>query len=369
MMTEVRVEKESKPPRGGGWLVAVGVAVLVLAGSFVSVRLGRSVGERIAPQEEVAAVDGAPVVFIIEPGWPARTIGEELTRKGVLQSSFDFEQEVRVQGLSADLKAGTYELAEGMTAEEVLAILVEGAGASEVYTVLIREGRRIDQLLEDLAAQTENTVREFEQALTSGSVVSPFMEGEGATVQEWEGLLFPDTYEFFVDDNPAQILQRLADTTVLRAESVPGWEDLTERLGVSPYEALVVASLIEAEAKLDEDRPLISSVIFNRLGINMGLNIDATVLYAKALTGDEDRTITESDLAIESPYNTYTNSGLPPTPIGAPRLASLAAAAGPAETGYFFYVLVEPGGKHGFCEDLECHNALVAQARADGVIP
>ena len=130
------------------------------------------------------------------------------------------------------------------------------------------------------------------------------------------------------------------------------------------YEALVIASLIEAEAKLDEDRRTIASVIYNRLAIGQGLNIDAGLVYAKGERGVP----LEADKEIDSPYNTYLYPGLMPTPIGAIRRLSLEAAADPETTNFYYYVVVDFDGRHGFSETLDEHNAKVAQARAEGVI-
>ena len=127
-----------------------------------------------------------------------------------------------------------------------------------------------------------------------------------------------------------------------------------------------LASLIEAEAKVEEDRPLISSVIHNRLADDQLLQIDATVIYA---LGENPGRVLERDLEIDSPWNTYLYAGLPPTPIAGVRSASLEAAAAPADTNFFYYVLVSEDGSHGFSETLEEHNEKVAQAREDGVLP
>ncbi len=144
------------------------------------------------------------------------------------------------------------------------------------------------------------------------------------------------------------------------------WSRLDE-LGITRYEAIIVASLIEMEAKLDEDRPLIASVIYNRLREGRALQIDATVQYA--LPEERKPRLFEADLAVVSPYNTYLNVGLPPTPIATTSLASLQAAADPADTGFFFYVLADTEGKHAFAETFEEFQALVQQSIDAGVLP
>ncbi len=141
------------------------------------------------------------------------------------------------------------------------------------------------------------------------------------------------------------------------------WGDL-EALGFSQYEGIIIASIIESEVRVAEERPLVSSVIQNRLGSEGFLEIDATVLYALGT-----RDIAQFDRSFDSPYNTYRYEGLPPTPIAVPGLASLQAAAAPAETEFFFYVLSSTDGSHTFSVTFEEHQAAIAKARADGVLP
>ena len=138
-------------------------------------------------------------------------------------------------------------------------------------------------------------------------------------------------------------------------------------IGHTPlYEAIVIASLIEAEAGVDEDRPLIASVIYNRLDRGQALQIDATVQYALP---ERKARLTFEDLEVDSPYNTYQIVGLPPTPIATPSLASLEAAAAPSDTEFLFYVLADESGRHAFAETAEEFEELVAQARRDGILP
>jgi UPF0755 protein len=177
-------------------------------------------------------------------------------------------------------------------------------------------------------------------------------------------LLAPDTYEFREDAGAVEILSRLADTLVARLDA-QDWT-LFEEAELTPYQGLIVASLIEREAKLDEDRPLIASVIMNRLEAGIGLQIDATVLYA---LGENRGRVLLEDLEIDSPYNTYLVPGLPPTPISGVRAASLEAAAMPTETNFYYYVLVDASGKHGFSETLEEHNRKKQESKDAGIIP
>jgi UPF0755 protein len=249
-------------------------------------------------------------------------------------------------------------------AAAALAVVVSRAG-TETFRITIVEGLTTDQTLESLAAQTGFTVDELAGPLLDGSVESELLRRPAESLRDWEGLLFPDTYDVTDRQTPVEILQRLADTAEARVASVD-WRGAEAR-GLSVYEGIVIASMIEREAAVDGDRPLISSVIHNRLEIDMRLQIDATVVYA--VGGYPEGGLTLDDLQVDSPYNTYRIDGLPPTPISGVGLASLEAAAAPADTGYFFYVLASPDGSHAFAEDYDEFLVLVEQSRAAGLIP
>jgi len=243
-----------------------------------------------------------------------------------------------------------------------VAILVAGPTPA-VYRVTVIEGLRVEEMLVALAEITPHEYSEFEDALLGGDVVSSLREmPEQTTLSDWEGLLFPDTYEFARSAPPESILQRMASTMEQRVNSID-WSDW-RALGYTEYEGIVLASLIEAEVRVDDERVVVSSVIHNRLAEGMKLDIDATVYYALGT-----RDVTRFDRTVDSPYNTYVVVGLPPTPIALPGKASLAAAASPEATEYFFYVLADRDGNHVFAKTFDEHLDNVNRARADGVLP
>lgn len=342
------------------------VAALLVVGAAAVIggrQLAQWAGQLGAPSDITAPEGinpGAPVEVEVAKGSSARQIGEQLARAGVVNSSLAFELAVRTAGVEDQLQAGKYSLLTGMTPGEALDVLLLGP-ESDTYRVTIHEGLRVGEMLDRLAEQTPYSRPEFEAAL--GDVTSSLGFG-GSDLPDWEGGLFPDTYEFSGDATPTQILQRLASTMENRVSSLD-WSPL-EKLGYSIKDGIVIASMVEAEAKLDKDRPLIASVILNRLEIGMPLQIDATVLYAMGARGIS---LTASDLDTDSPYNTYRNLGLPPTPIDAPGLASLAAAADPATTDYLYYVLTSKDGGHSFATTYEEFQAFKQQAKQDGVLP
>jgi UPF0755 protein len=249
-----------------------------------------------------------------------------------------------------------------MEPAEVVAILVVGPVA-DVYRLTVIEGLRVDEILASISQTTGIPFEELESALLSGDVTTSLVDlSDEPSLTDWEGLLFPDTYEFSRSADATSILQRMASTMEQRVNSVD-WSSV-EALGLTPYEGIIIASLVETEVLLDIERPTVSSVIHNRLGLGMKLDIDATVLYALGT-----RDIAEFDREVDSPYNTYLVGGLPPTPIAAPGRASLEGAANPEVTEYLFYVLSDLEGHHAFAVTLDEHNSNVAKARADGVLP
>lgn len=360
-------------PDQSGWsritkvmTIGVGIvlgAVVVVAGASY---LGRTVSDALGPQDVTGSpVDvepGLEVTVEIDPGSTAQDIGAILAAQGVVRSALEFEVAVRNVDAAQRLQAGTYELVTLMDPADVVAELVTGPGAS-VYRVTVIEGLRISEILTSLAEDTPHDYSAYETALLDGSVTTSLVElSEDPELADWEGLLFPDTYEFAAATEPEAILQRMASTMEQRVNSID-WS-AWEALGYTTYQGIVLASLIESEVLLDEERPTVSSVIHNRLAEGMALDIDATVLYAL-----NTRDVAQFDREVDSPYNTYLNPGLPPTPISAPGRASLEAAAAPANTPFFFYVLSDSEGHHAFAETLEEHNANVEQAREDGVLP
>ena len=369
--TEYLIQELPEPPQPRPWwmsLVKVAVVVTVvivvgIVGYDLAAGLGERAGVDTSPDTVVAGIE---VEFVIPPGATARQVAARLEQQGIIADAGVFESAVSEAGAAARLRAGSYTVVTGSPAPDLISKFITGPPAADTYRVTVIEGLRIEDMLLSLAQQSPHAVEDFEAVLLADEVTSPLVPAPGASgdpLARWEGLLAPDTYEFIVDATPQRILQRLADTLTERVEA-QDWSAL-EELGLTPYDGLIIASLIEKEAKLDEERPVIASVIYNRLRIGQALQIDATIIYA---LNNDAREVLLSDLEIDSPYNTYLIPGLPPTPIGGVRLASLAGAAIPDETNYFYYVLIDSDGTHGFSETLEEHNRLKQQAQEDGVI-
>lgn len=340
-----------------GKRLAVVVAFAIVAGGLGANWLGQSLRRTPEPTVLQEAIE-----VTIPEGLSARKIAQLLADQDVVASATRFEVEANRLGVADDLKAGIYVFQAGASVADVIAILAEGPARQATYRITVTEGKWIEEILEQLSEKSPHSVDSYRQALVDGNVTSSLLSQPATKMTDWEGLLFPDTYEFFDQATPAQILQKLATEMEKKVDGV-NWEK-AEALGLTRYQAITIASLIESEAKLNEDRPLISSVIYNRILDDQGLYIDATIIYALQRRGI---TLTDLDKEFDSPYNTYKWKGLPPGPIGAPGLASLEAAANPASTGFFYYVLCTPEGRHCFCDTLECHNQKVQEARDAGI--
>lgn len=305
-------------------------------------------------------VVGVPVTYEVRAGQSVRSVGEDLAELDVIGSTLRFRRVADEQGLATVLRPGRFELRTGMSVEEAVALLaagpVEGVRRPTVRVQII-EGLLLGDTLAAIADQLEHIdvadLEEVIEASRSG------LEG-GLRLPDWwpvvneapedvdllEGLLWPETYEFFTDVEPRAVLQRLVDQTV--SEMARLAQDDVEVLGTvrTRHELMVIASLIERETNVDAERPLVSGVIHGRLADRMRLEIDATLSYAK---GDLTAIPLDVDRQSTSPYNTYRIPALPPGPISGVGRASLAAAVAPEQTPFRFYVLAPAcDGSHVF---------------------
>jgi UPF0755 protein len=296
-----------------------------------------------------------PVSVEIPEGATADRVGEILAAAEVVRSSLAFRIAAGFQGVGEDLQAGSYDLRTNMTIDDALAALERGPVA-ETVTVTIPEGLEVSEVAAEVGEGLGLDPGAFVEAATSGSYQLPPYLPEGTATTE--GFLFPKTYEFDTNVDEEQVIERLLAQFEEEAASLD-WSRADE-LGLTPYEAVIVASMIEREARVEADRSKISAVIHNRLREGMPLQIDATVQYALP---EENRELTFEDYEFESPYNTYLHAGLPPTPIANPGLASLQAALEPANADYLYFVVTDPAtGEHAFAETYEEFLQLKEQA-------
>ncbi len=305
------------------------------------------------------------IIVNIPQGAAASEISSILDSTGIISSKLAFELYLRNENLTDKLRAGTYELPNNLSFEEVTALLLKGPPL-KTYTITVPEGLWISETLEILSAQTGYDVIQLENSLTSGLVNSRYLDSaETLDLQNWEGLLFPNTYQIDIEANGEDILQIMVSELEKRYELLLSKYSMPEWIN-NPNEFFTVASLIEAEAKLDEDRPLVSSVIRNRLDDNMLLQIDAAVLYALQKRKSQVLLV---DLQVDSPYNIYKFTGLPPTPISGFGEKAMKAIFDTPQNDFIYYLLTDINGKMSFTNNYEDFINLKNKAKEEGVIP
>jgi UPF0755 protein len=302
---------------------------------------------------------GEKVAVDIVPGTSVSGVASKLEDEGVITSAGIFRLYLKATGGAGSMQAGEYELRKNLSMGDAKAALRRGPSI-KFQKLTIPEALTLDQIADRVGELPGRSRDKFLTAAKSGSVMSKY-QPPGST--NLEGLLFPDTYLVTDKEDETGIVRRLVERFDQVADEV-GIGTADRPNGLSAYQLIVAASLVESEAKVKEDRPLIASVISNRLTQGMRLQIDATVLYA---IGHKEKVLYK-DLEVDSPYNTYRIDGLPPTPISAAGKASLEAMLHPEKTTYLYYVLSEKNGKHAFATTPAEFEALKAEARRKGLI-
>ena len=342
-----------------------------IAGLLVAGGIGLWYLRQVNPSGDAGAVE----VFKVLPTDSIDSVSKRLQDRGLIANARVFRYYVDHNG-GLTLAPGDYELRPRDHLGNLMRVL--RTPPSLTYTnVTFPEGFTLEKMSQRLAAKIPLIdPQAFMAAATDGTIRSA-IEPDGTT--SLEGLLFPDTYRISADETPSHVTQRMLDLMdlVLRQEDVIA-KSAAE--GLSPYQVLIVASMIEREAKVDEDRPKIARVILNRLALGMPLQIDATLLYGQPAGSSPTALST-----VDTPYNTYMHTGLPPTPIANPGRASIQAAVNPApdpsqgdpicvalpnpkDCHYLFYVVADENGRHVFAATIEQHNINVQHARDLGLL-
>jgi UPF0755 protein len=317
--------------RGPGRLIALAVLALIVAGIawFANSLLQPFKGD-----------GGKAVRVTIPQGSSLSQIADRLERSGVIEDAGFFQLRARIDGDSGNLRPGSYEFREDMSFTDALAVLKQGVPPN-VVQVSIPEGLSRKEIRPLTGGLRGNYVR----ATRRSASLDPRDYGAKRPTS-LEGFLFPATYEL----KKGQPVSRLRDQQLAQFKRNFEKVDLgyAKRKNLNAYDVLIIASLIEREAMVAKERPIIASVIYNRLRNEIRLDIDATTRFA---VGNWKRPLKVSEIQNPNPYNTRVHPGLPPGPIGNPGLASIRAAAHPAKTGFLFYV-VKPGtcGKHNFAK-------------------
>lgn len=340
-----------------------GIAALLLAAFAVWIISGSAdTVDGPAAHEEPAVSPGDPVEVTVEDGDSPSDIAEKLERAGAIESSTQFRVLVQLMGYDRLLQAGTYELPGGSPALDVIYRMRNGIVSPNSVTVV--EGWQLGEIADAVSAlgvSREEFLEATQDQAYNFTFVHIIPEGESL-----EGYLYPATYSVRATDSGRDVV-----TAMLGGfnDNVPVGDIMAsvDETDLTLHEVLTVASIIEREAVVPEERPIMAQVFLSRLADGMTLGADPTVQYALAqdpanvaLYGYWKQGLTIADLEFDSPYNTYLYPGLPPGPISSPSVASIEAVMNPADTEYLYFV-ARPDGSHAFAETFEEHQQNVAE--------
>jgi UPF0755 protein len=343
--------------KGKGCLaVVLSVAVLAFGGYFVWDKATNFV----ATLGEVPDYPGpgkAKVTIDVPAGSSLDEIGGILVDKDVVKSSKAWNQAVRSEERAQSIQAGSYLMKTQMRAIDALRLLINPGSSRIRSRFTVPEGLRLSAQVDVLAKRTKIKKSSFEAALKRPQNLGLPKYADGRP----EGFLFPDTYELTAESTAVSTMQQMVTQYKAVTREIQ-LEASAKKLKMSPYEVLIVASIIEKEVNRPEDRPKVARVIYNRLAKDMRLQMDSTVTYAENLTGT---TTSAKQRKSRSPYNTYRYKGLPPGPISAPGRAALEAAAEPARGKWLYFVTVNlDTGETKFANTIDEHSKLVAEFQA-----
>ncbi|WP_072329447.1 MULTISPECIES: endolytic transglycosylase MltG [unclassified Paenibacillus] len=341
------------------WISGLLLIICLAAGLTVGVAL--YISRALSP----TLPSDTPVRVALPAGTGVGELAHELQRKGLVRDARLFTYYVKYKGEGGRFQAGEYDMQPGLTPDEIIAKLNRGETAKEAgLRLTVPEGFTFRQIAEKLQqsgmdpAAFEAAAAKFVAPAGSAAAGIPANPNLKARL---EGYLYPDTYEWKKDASPDELIATMTAQLDKRLQELPqGWRQAMEARGLTLHQTLTVASLIEREVAIPEERALVSGVIHNRLKQNKQLEIDATIQY---LFDKQKERLYEKDLQVDSPYNTYLNRGLPPGPIASPSIASIQAAIYPQETTYLFYVTKKDGSrKHLFAETFEEHKKNIAES-------
>lgn len=336
-----------------------GLAVLVVLGLLAAIGYG---GARLYDSAfgvpDYAGRGSGQVLVQVQPGDSAADIGAALLGKEVVKSVKAFTRAAAKDDRSRGIQPGYYQLRLRMSGAAALALLLDPASRVR-GRVTVPEGLPLSKVVDRLVRDTE-----LERADVVAALANPAVLGLPSWARNRpEGFLFPATYDVEPGSGAVDALQQMTQKFAEVAAAL----DLEARaaaLGLTPYQAVVVASLVEAETHVDGDRAKVARVVLNRLAKGMPLQFDSTINYVRT---ERKARLSLSDLKQESPYNTYQHTGLPPTPINAPGEASLEAALGPAAGDWLYFVVVSKDGTSLFTGDYQEFLRAKAKAKREGV--
>jgi UPF0755 protein len=298
---------------------------------------------------------GPPERVTVPPQASFRTVTDTLFARGLIRNKLLFRVVARVKGLDRSVKAGVYDLPRGAPMTDLLARLASGKIASARFTT--PEGLSIPEIAAQATRQLGVPAESVLAAARDPAEVSA-LELPGSSL---EGFLFPETYALPLGVTGRDVVRAMARN--FKAAWRPEWDARLDTLGLSKLQLMALASIVEGEARADEEREVIAGVYHNRLRIGMALQADPTVQYAIMLaTGSRKPRLYTKDYRFPSPYNTYLNPGLPPGPVNSPGRRSIEASLYPAKVPYLYFVAM-PDGRHRFAATYNEHLRNVAESR------
>lgn len=307
----------------------------------------------------------------IPEGTPVSTMGDILEEQGLIRSSSAFSLLVRVQGAAANLQAGVHDLSPSMTMPEIVAALQEGAEEAGMLKVTVNEGLTVDQIAEVVADSTSYSAEDFLNLMTNQEFLAQLVQQYPILTDSYnnpnvryvlEGYLFPATYDVAQGETLESLVTQMVDKT---NEVLSKYQADIDASSYSLQDIMSIASLVEKEGQTTEDRKLIAGVFYNRLEQGMPIQSDISVLYA---LGTHKEMVTYDDLEVDSPYNLYTNAGLPPGPMNSPSEDAIAAALEPTDNDYLYFYANLKTGEVFYTDNYEQHQAWAQEYEETGDI-
>ncbi len=315
---------------------------------------------QLKPLPAEAGLQNQTVQFIVQKGDSFKEIAERLEEQGLIRSSKSFKVYLLIHGWANKLQPGVYQIAYGSDASTIAKTLVAGMPAEK--TIIIPEGYTLLDIEKKL--KKEEILGDGESLLTLK--ISDFQKDydflkDAPPTATLEGFLFPDTYRFKINSPATLIAKRMLDN--FQKILTPEIQTALQNTSLNFYQIITLASLIEGEIPVEEDRPVVSGILLKRLESQMPLQVDVTIVYIKCniLQVENCRQLSSADFKIDSPYNTYQNLGLPPGPVNNPGQSAIKAALNPLENPYWYYLSDPKTGKTIFSKTLKEHNAARAQ--------
>lgn len=304
------------------------------------------------------------VILNIPHGSTVNEITKLLKEKQLVKNELFFKIYLKYTGYDEDIKAGEFQLSRSMNIKEIIGKFVTGDVVEETVRFTIPEGYHVVQIAEILAQQGLINKDKFLQLVENGDFDFEFLKRiphEKNMEYKLEGYLYPDTYEVMRGATEEEIINIML--AQFQKKWKPEWNTIIEKKGMNLHQIVTIASIVEREVVVENERPIVAGVIYNRLKNEWNLQIDATVQY---ILGNQKERLTYDDLQIKHPYNTYLNVGLPPGPISNPGISSIEAAIFPENHAYYFYVTKkDSSGEHYFSETYAEHKQYDLKSRGN----